>query len=69
MLGLETQNGKDDGARVDCGESVAQRDAIHIHDDILVGRVVATEPNDGAKCQAIRVKNLIRCRQPHLRGQ
>ena len=49
MNRLEPEDGEDDGAGVDGGEAVAERDDDDVLDTVLVGAVVRTEADDGAE--------------------
>ncbi len=57
-LGLESENGEDDGTGVDAGESVAGREEINISDDVRVVVVVTSERNQRAHAQAVRIEYL-----------
>ena len=65
MLRLESEDGEDDCARVDGGESVARRDEEHVFDAVLARVVVAAEADDGSERQAVGVKDLVGRVQPH----
>ena len=56
---LEAEDGEDDGAGVDGGEGVGGGDDQNIPHAVLLRVVVGTETDDGAECQAERIKNLV----------
>ena len=67
MLRLESEDGEDDGARVDGSKGVAPSDEEHVLDAVLVRRVVAAEADDGAEREAVGVEDLVGRVQPHRR--
>ena len=58
MLSLESEDGEDDGTRVDGREGVAGRDEEDVTDAVGARSVVTAEGNDGTQSQAIGVENL-----------
>ena len=66
---FEAQDGEDDGTGVDGGEGIADREDDDVLDAVLLGIVVRSEADDGAKSQAEGVEHLIGRVKPHCRLQ
>ena len=58
VLSFESENGEDDCARVDGREGVAGGDQQNVADAIRAWRVVASERNDRAEGETVRVEHL-----------
>ena len=65
MNGLESQNGEDYSAGIDCCEGIGYGDDEDISDTVFLRRIVGAKTDDRPKGKTKGIKNLICSIKPH----